>query len=317
MNIHFWGVRGSIPTPLTPAQVQAKISAAIQRMTKEDAESDESKKKFIASLPKWIYGTVGGNSPCVEISAENDTKLIFDAGTGIRCMGKLGVPQKDFHYNMFFSHFHWDHIQGLPFFDQAYNPNAVIDIYSPFENMEEFLRSQMTPPYFPVTFDSLTKNINFHLIKPEDTVEIDGLKIRCVEMSHPGKSFSYRVEERGEDRRTKSFVYATDVELTERDFEHSPSHSSVFENADILVLDSQYTVEEAFRKEHWGHSSFCYAIDFAATWNIGEIYLFHHEPMYDDRKLESILESAQWYADYATSAQVKVHLAIEGLDIKL
>lgn len=316
MNVHFWGVRGSIPTPLTPAQVQAKISAAIQRMTKEDAENEESKRKFISSLPKWIYGTVGGNTPCVELTAENGTKIIFDAGSGIRGMGKYGVPQKDFHYNMFFSHFHWDHIQGFPFFDQAYNPNAFFDIYSPFESMREFMSNQMIPPYYPVTMDALTKNINFHKISTDDVVDINGLKIRCAQMSHPGKSYSYRVDERI-DNKTRSFVYATDVELTPADFERKPEKSGVFENADVLVLDSQYTVEEAFRKENWGHSSFCYAVDFAATWNIGEIYLFHHEPTYDDRKLDSILESAQWYADYATSAQVKVHLATEGLDIKL
>lgn len=317
MNIHFWGVRGSIPTPLTPAQIQAKITVAIQGMQAKDVESDEAKKKYISALPKWIFGTIGGNTPCVEVTAEDGTKLVFDAGTGIRVMGKLGVPQKDFHYNLLFSHFHWDHIQGLPFFDQAYNPNATFDIYSPYEDMKEYLSNQMVSPYYPVTFDAFTKKINFHTIKPYEHFEIGSLKICCVEMSHPGKSYSYRVEEKIPGEKTRSFVYATDVELSQKDFSKNTGKACVFENADILVLDTQYTVEEAFKKENWGHSAFCYAIDFAEAWNIKTVYLFHHEPTYDDRKLDSILESAKWYASYATSANIELHLAIEGQDIKL
>lgn len=317
MNIHFWGVRGSIPTPLTPAQIQAKISAAIQRMTPEDAESEESKKHFISSLPKWIYGTVGGNTPCVELNSEDGTRLVFDSGTGIRSMGKLGVPHEKFHYNLIFSHFHWDHIQGLPFFDQAYNPNAIIDVYSPFENMREYLVEQMVSPYFPVKFDSFTKNFNFHTVKPGEFFEIGNLKLCCVEMFHPGKSYSYRVEENIKGKGVRSFVYATDVELSQKDFVKTPERELVFKGADVLILDSQYTIEEAFKKENWGHSAFCYAVDFAETWDIKSVYLFHHEPTYDDRKLDSILESARWYTNYATNANVNVNLAIEGQEIKL
>ena len=93
-------------------------------------------------------------------------------------------------------------------------------------------------------------------------------------MSHPGRSFSFSFSENG----TK-FVYATDVELAQSDFDSTPAHEAVFSNADFLVLDAQYTVEELYRKISWGHSSFCYAIDFAVHWGIKNVYLFHHEHM--------------------------------------
>lgn len=312
MNIKFWGVRGSIPTPLTPQQIQAKISAAIQRITEDDIKDNASRERFISSLPKWIYGTTGGNTPCIEVTSGKNKKIIFDAGSGIRALGKLGIPPEDRHYSIFFSHFHWDHIQGLPFFEAAYNPRSKLDIYSPFSDMEKYLKNQMVKPYYPVDWAAFTKNIEFFTLKGGKTETVEDLKISCAKMSHPGDSYSYRVEENG-----RSFVYATDVELRDEDFKPSYERNKVFKDADVLVLDSQYTVEEAARKPNWGHSAFCYAVDFAVAWNIKKLYLFHHEPTYDDRKLYSILESARWYSDYTTGGALKVYLAVEGMEIKL
>lgn len=312
MNIHFWGVRGSLPTPLTPEQVKLKISSVVQKISAKDIESPEAKDAFIASLPEWLYGTVGGNTPCIEVTSENGTKIIFDAGTGIRVLGKDGTPPADSHYNLIFSHFHWDHIQGLPFFGHAYNPNFSFDVYSPFEEMENYLRNQMVSPYYPVGFNAFTKKFAFHIVEPLKKFKLGDFTISCVQMAHPGKSYSYLVEENG-----KKFVYATDVELSPKDFVHNPDMEQIFGGADVLVLDSQYTVEEALRKENWGHSAFCYAIDFAVTWGAKKIFLFHHEPSYDDRKLNAILESANWYTKYIGHEELEIHIATENQDVKL
>src|SRR5574344_1015602 len=135
---------------------------------------------------------------------------------------------------------------------------------------------------------------------------------RKVLRTHPGNSYSYSFEQDG-----KKFIYATDVELQEKDFDKDIPSNHFFEDADVLVLDSQYTVEEAIQKEKWGHSAFCYAIDFANAWNIKSLYLFHHEPTYDDKKIYSILQAARWYASYTAHTNVKVYLAIEGQEIEL
>lgn len=311
MKVHFWGVRGSIPTPITPQQIQSKIMAVVQRIQPSDLESVEARGKFIANLPDWIYGTTGGNTACVEIKTSGN-ELVFDAGSGIRVFGKQGVKPQDKHYNLFMSHFHWDHIQGLPFFDAAYDPSARFDIYSPWDDTEKFFRDQMNQPYYPVPFDAFTKNITFHKIAPGENIIIGDTKIVCCKMHHPGDSYSYAVFENG-----KKFVYATDVEFKAQDFFYTKEAEIVFRNADGVILDSQYTVEEAYRKENWGHSAFCYAVDFAVHWNIKKLYLFHHEPTYDDKKLNSILQAARWYAQYIEHSEVEIYLAKEDMELDI
>lgn len=313
MKIQFWGVRGSIPSPILSAQIKSKINACVQRITPEDIKSFDAREKFIASLPDWIYGTVGGNSPCVQLTTQAGKEIILDAGSGIRVMGKNVKKPDDNHYSLFFSHFHWDHICGFPFFDHAYNPDVKIDIYSPFEQAEEFLKMQMPSVYlFPVLWENFSKNFNFITLEPSKEYEIDGLKVKCCKMSHPGTSFAYRFEENG-----KVFVYATDVELMDKDFYSKEDVEAVFRDADVVILDSQYTLEEAAKKEKWGHSAFCYAIDFSVEMNIKKIYLFHHEPTYDDKKINSILQAAKWYSSYISHDSVKVELAVEGTGFEL
>ncbi|MBP5283816.1 MAG: MBL fold metallo-hydrolase, partial [Treponema sp.] len=156
MKIHFWGVRGSLPAPLTPVQVQSKISAAVQRITAADIKDSESRERFLANLPEWIFGTAGGNSPCVEVISSENKHVILDAGTGLRLLAKNSSLPPDMHYDMLFSHIHWDHIQGFPYFDFAYNPRVSLDIDSPFENLSEKLSEQMKSPYYPVTIESMT-----------------------------------------------------------------------------------------------------------------------------------------------------------------
>lgn len=312
MNIRFWGVRGSLSAPLTPQQVKAKINAVVQRIAPTDVLSPESRERFLKALPGWLYGSIGGNTPCISVTTEKGLKFIFDAGTGIRVMGKQEEPPADNHYHLFFSHFHWDHIQGLPFFDPAYNAETVFDMYSPVENFREILSAQMTSPYFPVALESFTKNITYHTITEGKPFDVGGVQICAVKMSHPGDSYAYAVMEQGH-----KFVYATDVELLAKDFEASPARQAVFQDADALVIDAQYTVEEAYQKQNWGHSAFCYAIDFAVAWKIKKVFLFHHDPAYDDRKLHSMLESAQWYANYISHDGIEIALAIEGQEIQL
>ncbi|MDY2844290.1 MAG: MBL fold metallo-hydrolase [Treponema sp.] len=312
MEIQFWGVRGSLPSPLHPDQVKEKINEVVRRLSPKDLESKESKEKFLKNLPEWLYGTAGGNTPCVSLFSENGEKVIFDAGSGIRLFGKSEINAENPHYSLFFSHFHWDHIQGLPFFDPAYNQNAIFDVYSPFENMRGALAGQMTKPFYPVSFDSLSKNFSFHQIEDGKVINIGDLRVNSIKMSHPGGSCSYSVCENG-----KKFVYATDVELCAGDFEKTSERRAVFENADALVFDAQYTAEEAVRKEKWGHSAFCYALDFASFWNVKRLYLFHHEPTYDDKKLNKILTAARWYSDYILDGNIEVYLASEGQKIKL
>jgi len=310
MKATFWGVRGSLPTPITPQQVQSKIMAAIQRATPADLETAESKAKFIANLPSWLFGTTGGNTACVELT-HNNTHIILDAGTGIRVLGKSRkCPEK---YHMFFSHLHWDHIQGFPFFDHAFNQDCAFEMYYPTEDAEKWFRNQMTEPYSPPAVPkSITKKIHFNQCIPDTEFTIDDITVSCHKMRHPGGSYAYSFSTDG-----KKIVYATDVEIRTTDYQNTNDGEVVFNNADVIIIDSQYTVEEIYRKENWGHSAFCYAIDFALRWNIKKVFLFHHEPTYDDKKLNSLLQAARWYAQYIDHCDIEIYLAKEAQEIQI
>lgn len=314
MNIHFWGVRGSLPTPLTPDQVQAKIAAVVERITPKDIESEDSRTRFIANLPPWIFGTIGGNTACVELRTKKNTTFLLDCGSGLREYSVNGKQPEDGHYSIFMSHFHWDHIQGLPFFGQTFNPKTKIDFYSTFPAAERILEEQSRRPYFPKNgcWPSVKNQFTFHLIKEGEPFEVDGVLVNTKKMKHPGNSYAFSFEEDG-----KKFIYATDAELEQGDYDRSIKKNFFFENADLLVLDSQYTGEEALVKANWGHNIFCYAVDFANTWHVKNLYLFHHEPTYSDKKIHSVLQAARWYEDYTALKGVKINLAVEGQEIEI
>ncbi|MDR2746970.1 MAG: MBL fold metallo-hydrolase [Treponema sp.] len=313
MRVNFWGVRGSLPSPLLPGQIKSKISAIIERLTPEDLASRENRERFMAGLPPWLFGTVGGNTPCVTIRTENSSEvLVFDAGSGIRELGNAMFREqpKPGRYRVFFSHFHWDHIQGLPFFGPAYDPSVHVDFYSPVADIERIIQEQMRPPVFPVRMDTMGSKKAFHVLK--DPVSFGSLTITYKMMNHPGGCYSYLVDD-GKHR----FIYATDTELTAADFSKDDENSSFFKDADLIVIDCQYTLGEAIEKYNWGHNAFSMAADFAANWGIKHMVLFHHEPTYSDHKIYNMLQSASWYLERMNIKGIELSLAVEGLEIKL
>jgi len=313
MQIRFWGVRGSLPTPQLPSQIKSKISAILERITPGDLENPESRERFLAGLPPWLFGSVGGNSPCVSVQLENtDELIIFDAGSGIRELASAVSKEKikPSQYHIFFSHFHWDHIMGLPFFNPAYDPSVKVDFYSPLDAMEAALSSQMNAPYFPIRMESMPSKKSYHIMTAP--ISFLGVTVSCHKLNHPGGSYSFKIDD-GQHK----FIYATDTELSTNDFIKNDENSAYFSDADVIVIDAQYTLGEAIEKYNWGHSAFSLAVDFAANWNIKHMVFFHHDPAYDDHKLFTIMQSARWYTERLNIKGIKLSLAMEGAEICL
>jgi phosphoribosyl 1,2-cyclic phosphodiesterase len=312
MTVHFWGVRGSIPTPITPSRIKSKISAIIEQVTPEDIIDPESRERFLAGLPPWLFGTVGGNSPCLSVSFDKSEIFVFDCGSGLRELGMAQAVEKTkaTQFHIFLSHFHWDHLQGLPFFGPAYNPAVTMNFYSPVQEVEKFVNGQMAHPYFPVNMDAMASKKTFTHMKNE--IEILGCKVNFKKMNHPGDSYAYCINENG-----KRFIYATDTELTSGDFMKTDENTAFFQNADMIVIDCQYTLGEAIEKYNWGHSAFSLAVDFAANWGIKHMVMFHHDPTYDDQKLFGILQSAKWYLERMNLKGIELTLACEGLEVSI
>ncbi len=313
MKIIFWGVRGSIPTPLTALQLQSKIAAVVQRVESKDITDSEARAKFLAELPPYLIKTIGGNTACIEIRLSDNKLIIFDAGSGIRELGRkiIKTKEKIKHFHLFFTHFHWDHIQGIPFFEPIFKPGCKISFYSPIKEFSKYLQEQMKYPYFPVNMDVMRAEKEFKELN-DKSIKIGQAVVEWRKMKHPGDSYSYKITEGN-----KSIIFSTDTELTEKDFLRNKENSDYFQNTDLIVMDSQYTLDEAIEKYDWVHSSYSLAVDFANEWNIPKLVLFHHEPKYDDKKMFSILNSSIGYQKHLKSSNMKIYLASENLEIEI
>ena len=312
MVVRFWGVRGSLPTPLTPEQVKRKISAVVQRITPADIAGPEARERFLAKLPPFLFGTVGGNTTFLEVELSSGVEILFDGGSGMAEFSRelIRRPKPVREFLVFFTHFHWDHLMGIPFFTQLFSPKYKATFYSPVANFEKVVRDQMRYPYFPVPMDVMGADIQFKELS-EKPITIGGADITWKVMKHPGGCFSYKVTE-GE----RSTIFATDSEITEEDFMTLGENRSYFRGSDLLILDSQYTLGEAIEKYDWGHTSYSMAVELAAELEIKNLVLFHHEPFYEDRKVLSIHRSAEWYRD-RLAKDFNIFLAREGLEIEV
>jgi phosphoribosyl 1,2-cyclic phosphodiesterase len=314
VKVKLWGVRGSIPTPLTVSELKSRIAAVVARIRPADLESLETREAFLAGLPPYLFGTVGGNTTCLSVHAEQTPLLIIDAGSGIRELAAFLArsQRKAREYHIFFTHFHWDHLQGLPFFSPAgYKKENTLYFYSTRENLEQIVKGQMMAPYFPVDMEAMAAQKRFIRLRGTG-MRFGQLEISWKEMRHPGGCLSYRISHNG-----KSMVLCTDTELSSEDFERSEANIGFFKDANLLILDAQYTLGEAIEKYDWGHTSYSMAVDFAAEWGIKTLALFHHEPLYNDRKIFAILNSAKWYRARLGKRHFKVILAREGMEIAL
>ncbi len=237
----------------------------------------------------------GGNTTCVAVSGgeKGESILVFDAGTGIRSLGKKLISKKFSPGNkiyLTFSHFHWDHIQGFPFFAPAYDTSKEIEFFIighdalDLHDFKEVLARQMESTYFPINIDDMGANFTFTVNKG-NKVTFDGGQITVNKHTHPGGAYGYRLEA---DK--KVLVYCTDIE-------HGESlDQKVIEfckNADLLIHDAQYTPEELLNRRGWGHSSWEQAIEVAKRANVKQLYLTHHDPDHDDEFLLKMEQDCQ------------------------
>jgi phosphoribosyl 1,2-cyclic phosphodiesterase len=234
---------------------------------------------------------IGGNTSCVEVRA-GKTLLVFDGGTGLRILGKKLVKEMPIEAHIFFSHVHWDHIQGFPFFDPAFVPGNQIHLYggnNVSRTLEETLAGQMDHPNFPVHLSDMGAKMSFHDLQEGEAVTLDDgqggtIRITTGKGNHPNGVWAYRVEHGG-----RSFVYATD---TEHYKEIDQALLALSRDVDVLVYDSQYTPEEysgnagtGGPKVGWGHSTFEEAAKLAQAAKAKKLVLFHHDPLQSDAQV--------------------------------
>lgn len=279
MLVTFYGVRGSIPTP----------------------------------GPK--YNKYGGNTACVHVELEDGTDIILDAGTGIRALGKkLAAKKTPIH--LLLSHNHWDHIQGFPFFIPIYQPYREITITPGMTKLEqhEAIVKQMSGSYFPVSKDTLNSDIFIKRL-PYDVKEwtLGSATIKRHPMNHPGGGSCYTITEGN-----SKLAYVTDNEL----YPPYKKDTSFLEfvdfakNADLLIHDAQYVVEDMPAKLGWGHSVAEEAVKLALASFATQLALYSHDPERTDTDIDSIVEHANEIIEIG-GADTQCFGAYEGLKIRI
>ncbi|MDG2991841.1 MBL fold metallo-hydrolase [Candidatus Synechococcus calcipolaris G9] len=274
LTVRFWGVRGSIPCP---------GSHTVR---------------------------YGGNTPCVEIQA-NGKRLIFDGGTGLRVLGERLMAELPIEAHLFFSHTHWDHIQGFPFFQPAFVPGNEFHIYAvPGQNgqsIERRLNDQMLHPNFPVPLQIMGGDLNFHDLEVGQSLEIGGVSVANQALNHPGGGVGYRISWQG-----VSVSYVTDTEHLRAEIH--PGAFKLAHQSDVMIYDATYTDEEYDHprqsKVGWGHSTWQEAVKLARAAEVKQLVLFHHDPSHDDDFLDEI-------GIQARQAFPQTILAREGLVLSL
>ncbi len=234
------------------------------------------------------YERYGGDTACIEIRSKNDAILVIDAGTGIRRLGCSLMAQGRLDLTLLFTHTHWDHVLGLPFFKLLYNPKAHIDLYgSPGlqGDIAKLLGRVISPPLFPVPFAEMPARIEGRQWQGE-ALYVDSLKITRIALAHPNLGAGYRVEEDG-----RSFVFLTDNELSQhhRGGRSFAEYTAFSIGADLLVHDAEYTPEEYPSRRGWGHSHYQDVARLARAAGVAKLGLFHHNQERSDAGVDEIV----------------------------
>jgi phosphoribosyl 1,2-cyclic phosphodiesterase len=265
LTVKFWGTRGSIPTP------------------------GPRTEKY------------GGNTPCLELRFQ-DTLVVLDAGSGIRALGAAWAAEfgaSPLRAHLLFTHLHWDHIQGFPFFAPAYRKGNSLAIYGeerPDGGVRELLGGQMRGSYFPVPLEAMQAELDFRTAGA--AFEVGPVAVRTARLPHPGGCLGYRLEAEG-----AVFVLATDCELDQvaRNAEevradpraprqYDPALLEFLSGAHVLVIDCQYTDAEYPSKRGWGHNALGAVADLCVQVRPDVLVLFHHDPTSDDAKVSGMAD---------------------------
>ncbi|WP_039927360.1 MBL fold metallo-hydrolase [Leptospira vanthielii] len=317
MIVQLYGVRGSIASPLRNQDYRKKIIDILDlyRQTGAGVSADE----FWQNLPYHLKFVTGSDTTCVSVTDDEGEVYILDMGTGLRNLGDelvsdyLSSKLKKT-VSFFITHTHWDHIQGLPFFKPIYFPDFQLNFYSPYSDLESRLQKQQEPEYFPVSLDGTGSAKDFKLFFPGDVLEFaSGMKVECYPLKHPGGSFAYKFT----NRAGKIFIFATDAEFTGADMDLIHECHPFFAEADLLILDTQYTLDESFSKFDWGHTAYTMSVNCASSWKVKNLVLTHHEPSYSDEKIYEIYNDAKLHKEQLGEKKLKIHLAREGLRFHL
>ncbi len=275
-KIKYWGVRGSIPAAPMPEQTFTSFENLMNQFFKQGHKDPSEIKAFIKKQSIARIGGFGTATTCVEVQSPK-TQIIIDGGSGIRNLseemvrGPAGKGQAEIH--IFLTHFHWDHLIGLPFFAPHFIKGNKIHYYAVQDRLDEMIKVVFRKPWFPVPFEALGATIQFHQLPARKPVQIGDMKVTAYQLDHPDPCWGFRVESGG-----KVYSHCVDTEGTRTTREALGADLPLYQNADLMYFDAQYTLPELAEKANWGHSAAQIGLEIAQREGIKNVLFAHHDP---------------------------------------
>lgn len=281
-------------------------------------------KAFLSSQGITGVGGYGTATTCVEIHSSSQ-QIIIDAGSGLRTLseemvkGPAGKGRAEIH--IFLTHFHWDHLLGLPFFAPHFIKGNKIHYYAVQPELEAMVKVKFTKPLFPVAFENLPADIHFHQLEPRKKIKLGDLEITPYKLDHPDPCWGYRIESQG-----KAYAHCVDTEGTRNSREALGADLPLYQDADLMFYDAQYTLPELAEKANWGHSAAQIGLDIAFRENIKHVLFAHHDPGANTGEINALKAQTREYYDWRIKSaaannvklpEVKWRYSYEGLVIDL
>lgn len=309
LKAKFWGVRGSVPSPLTAVDLEKKAKTLLKRYKEYGCPDDtdnfaEMQKDCGLVGPGLTPYTYGGNTSCIEVTDDSGTRIVLDMGTGLRPLGnalfKEMMSKRGLSITFLLSHIHWDHIHGLPFFGPLYvNKETGVKNHWSFyggtnwqQTSEICLRGQMDPPNFPVSWDEIKKittEIRCEDIHDLMQFKVGDIKVMCRKLNHPQETYGWRLE--GADGSV--IAYTTDNEPYDPNYP-DPRLVQIAKNAKVWITDCQYSQDiyngkvGGVPRHGWGHSYPEAVAATAVAANVERVVLFHHDPCASDEHIKEL-----------------------------
>lgn len=296
MCVKVWGARGSLPAPMTPEELQQHMRNLLVEFAERGFTSPNEVDRFLASVPRQRFGGYGGNTPCIEVST-NQQQLIIDGGSGIRQLGydlmagPCGRGEGEVH--ILFTHFHWDHLIGLLFFTPIFIPGNKIHVYAVQADLPDVFKTLFKKPYFPVELEQLGATIEYHRLAPRQPIVFNDITVTPYELDHPDPCWGFKFESGG-----KAFAHCVDTECIRISREELGPDLPLYQNLDLMIIDAQYTVMESFERINWGHASARRGIDIAMREGIKRVLFMHHDPGASMGKIAAAETQARHYYEH-------------------
>ncbi len=316
MEVKFWGVRGSIPHSLDTESWVEHFKRMMLDFFEHGYKNKSDIETYLNQMPKTSVGGFGTATTCVEVTSEGRS-IIIDGGTGIKSKSdfyeRLNLSERPKEFHILISHFHFDHIMGLPFFMPHFIKGCKINYYSVQDETEKVIRGLFKKPTFPVTFENLQAEIVFHKLAPQKINVVNGFNVSPYLMDHPDPCYGFKIESN-----SKAYAHAVDTEGIRRTKASLDVDAPLFENVDLVYFDAQYDEVDMMRKKGWGHGTCDRGFEICSNFGIKQILFAHHDPAFSikdswEQKKRAEIISKEKFPDL----KVNWDFAYDGLKVKI